>query len=529
MEIGLTAEWSLILAVLKVVAGVVGGLLLIWGHRLARLTPAVFWLVMSMVAGRLLLGRIHLLLAIGFSLLLFYGFLWLHNRLPRLTMGAACLFPLPAFWGVILYFSGSFNFRPLVALAGALLGAAAGALLPRYSLALLAPAMGIGFLAFAWPEKLTFAIIAIPAVLAVAGQAADLFRLSRLRRLSRPERRTWRQLLGDWRWGAASVLGLFVLMALLAPLATPRDARHSRRLQAVQKKGLLTVPMISFSRVNNYWLSGRADPIAILAPHPSFLSRLSLLTKGRSPSRKMSLMRAVKDDDEVASIRKACQLTALAMSRVPSLVRPGINEHLIEEEILKTFREGGSSGPAFELVVASGPNATLPHYGRNNAVLKDGFVVVDIGCMMDGYASDMTRTFPVAGTYTAAQKELLAIVEKSKHAAEAVLKPGVTFKELDAASRKVIRDAGFGKYYTHSVGHGVGVDVHDVAPVKMEPNAVITLEPGIYVPEGAATDPRYWNLGVRVEDTYRVTPAGYEVLTALPAPTEPTAPGSPLP
>lgn len=513
MEVGLPAEWSLTLTLLKLLAALVGCLLLFAGHRLPRFTPAVFWLMISVLAGQLLLGRIHLLLAITASLLVFYGLLWLQNRVSRLSMALACLLPLPALWGTYLYFSGSFERRPLVALGGALLGAAAGALLPRWSLALLAPAVGIGLLAFAWPWAVTFPLIAVTAIVALSVQSWDLFRLWRNHRLSSPERESWRQLLQDWSWAAYSVLGLFLLIAFLAPLAIPRDEIHSRRVQALREKTKWTAPVMSFSLANNFYFSGRAYPIAILDQNPSFLSRVALVVRGKAASRDIRMMRAVKDENEMARIRKACQITALAMNRVPEIVRPGVNEQEIQEHILKLFRENGSNGPAFELVIGSGPNAALPHYSRNDAVLKDGFLVVDIGCMVDGYASDMTRTFPVTGTLTPAQKELLSIIEKSKRAAEAILKPGVSYKELDAASREVIKAAGFGKYYSHGVGHGVGISVHDVAPVKMEPNAVITLEPGIYIPEGAATDRKYWNLGIRIEDTYRVTATGYEILT----------------
>ena len=109
------------------------------------------------------------------------------------------------------------------------------------------------------------------------------------------------------------------------------------------------------------------------------------------------------------------------------------------------------------------------------------------------------------------------MVTAAKAAAERILKPGVTMRQLDAAARRVIDRAGFGEYFTHSVGHGVGIDVHDPTPRVLAADMVVTLEPGVYIPRGAGVDPAYWDLGVRIEDTYRVTADGYEVLT-LPAP-----------
>jgi Xaa-Pro aminopeptidase len=159
----------------------------------------------------------------------------------------------------------------------------------------------------------------------------------------------------------------------------------------------------------------------------------------------------------------------------------------------------------------------MPHYSSNDTVLRQGFVVVDIGCMDHNYAADMTRTFPIGGICTPAQQKLLDTVTAAKTAAERLLKPGVTLRQLNDASRKVIDQAGFGKYFIHGVSHGVGIDVHDPTPKVIAENMVITLEPGIYIPAGAKVDPAYWDLGVRIEDTYLVTATGYEILTKPPA------------
>ena len=153
----------------------------------------------------------------------------------------------------------------------------------------------------------------------------------------------------------------------------------------------------------------------------------------------------------------------------------------------------------------------------NNAELKHGLVVIDIGCSVDGYASDMTRTFPVSGKLSAPERELVATVVAAGDAARAKLKPGVKQSELDAAARAVIEKAGFGPYFTHGLGHPVGLDVHDSwIRGSLKPGMVITIEPGIYVPAGSKVDKKYWDLGVRVEDSYLITKDGYDELTHYP-------------
>ncbi len=279
---------------------------------------------------------------------------------------------------------------------------------------------------------------------------------------------------------------------------------------------MLTSLTIEFSPARIFYLTGRARPLALLAPRHSVLNRLAVLFMGRAQGRSIDQHRMVKDEDEIARLRHAGQITALAMTEVPALARPGVNEREIQEAILATFRRHGAPVPSFELIVGSGANATLPHYSRNDALLQKGFLVVDIGCMSQGYASDMTRTFPIGGTCTPAQQKLLDLVTAAKTAAERILKPGVTMRQLNGAARQVIAKAGFGKYFNHGVGHGVGIDVHDPTPKVLAENMVITLEPGIYIAAGAKTDPAYWDLGVRIEDTYRVTADGYEILTVLP-------------
>jgi hypothetical protein len=515
MAFGLTVEPGVLFTLLKLATALLGLFLLACGHRLPRFTGGLFWLLVSMGLALSRLAGTSYLLATVAALLLFFAFLWLEERLPRLPMAAASLLPLPLLWFAFVYFSGSFAFRPLVALLGALLGAMAGALWPRAMLAPLASVMGISLLAWALPVTLSFPMLAAPALLACALQLFDLHRLRTRGRFNKPPRRPARAILKDWRKWAAAVAGVWLVLALFAPTAQAPDPIHGRRM------ALLSAPTIEFSPERVFYLSGRGRPLALLAPRPSFFNRLDLLVSGRAHGRAIDKRRMVKEGGEIASIRRAGQVTALAMARVPALARPGVSERQIQDAILDTFRRHGAPVPSFEPIVGSGANATLPHYSRNNGVLRQGFVVVDIGCMFGGYAADMTRTFPVGGSCTPAQQRLLDVAAAAKGAAERILKPGVTMRQLDAAARRVIDRAGFGKYFIHSVGHGVGIDVHDPTPKVLAADMVVTLEPGVYIPHGASVDPAYWDLGVRIEDTYRVTADGYEILTLPPPPTNP--------
>jgi Xaa-Pro aminopeptidase len=512
MAFGLTVESGALFMLLKLATALLGLFLLGCGHRLPRFTGGLFWLLAAMGLALSRLAGTSYLLATVAALLLFFAFLWLLERLPRLPMAAASLLPLPLLWFAYIYFSGSFAFRPLVALLGALLGAMAGALWPRAMLAPLASVMGISLLAWALPVTLSFPMLAVPALLACALQLFDLHRLRARGRFNKPPRRPASAILKDWRKWAAAVAGVWLVLALFAPYAQAPDPIHGRRM------ALLTAATIEFSPERIFYLSGRGRPLALPAPRRSFFNRLELLISGRAQGRAIDKRRLVKEDDEIARIRRAGQVTALAMAQVPALARPGVGEREIQDAILAAFRRHGCPIPSFEPIVGSGAAATLPHYSRNNGVLQQGFVVVDIGCMDDGYAADMTRTFPVGGTCTPAQQKLLDVTAAAKGAAERILKPGVTMRQLDAAARRTIERAGFGRYFIHSVGHCVGINVHDPTPDVLAANMVVTLEPGIYIPHGADVDPAYWDLGVRIEDTYRVTADGYEILTLPPPP-----------
>lgn len=223
----------------------------------------------------------------------------------------------------------------------------------------------------------------------------------------------------------------------------------------------------------------------------------------------LAQMRVVKSESEIALMRYATDVTCRAHLDVLRGVHPGINEREIQEILESRFREEGCPENAFPSIVGSGPNSCIIHYMRNERQTEEGeLVVVDIGAAYLGYAADVTRTLPVSGTFTDRQREIYQLVRDAQTAAEAILRPGVNLQEVDAAARRVIAAAGYGRYFPHHTSHYVGLSVHDSGSydAPLPAGAVITIEPGVYI--------RDESIGVRIEDMYLVTDDGFERLTA---------------
>jgi Xaa-Pro aminopeptidase len=260
-------------------------------------------------------------------------------------------------------------------------------------------------------------------------------------------------------------------------------------------------------------------------------------------------MRLFKDAEEVDIMRRAAAISAQAHQRAMRTARPGLREYQLEAELLHEFRRQGSQYPAYGSIVATGPNACVLHYRAGDAELKDGdLVLIDAGCELDGYASDITRTFPANGTFSGPQKALYEIVLASQAAAVAEVRPGKRFMDgHDAAVRvlaqgmldtglldknkvgtleDVIEKGAYRQFYMHRTGHWLGMDVHDVGEYrepaestdkpwrKLEPGMVLTVEPGIYVRPGEGVPQQFWNIGIRIEDDALVTDKGCELLTS---------------
>jgi Xaa-Pro aminopeptidase len=254
----------------------------------------------------------------------------------------------------------------------------------------------------------------------------------------------------------------------------------------------------------------------------------------------LDAMRLVKDEHELAVMRRAAAISTGAHVRAMRAVRPGMMEYEIEAELLHEFRRHGAQFPAYWPIVAGGPNACVLHYRNNDRRLDDGeLLLIDAGCELDGYASDITRTFPVNGRYGGPQAEIYELVLAAQAAAIAAVRPGAPWNAPHDAAVKVLAqgfvDLGlcqgtleevlekedYKRFYMHRTGHWLGLDVHDAGDYKergawkaLQPGMTLTVEPGCYVRPGDGVPERFWNIGVRIEDDALVTASGCEILTA---------------
>lgn len=251
-------------------------------------------------------------------------------------------------------------------------------------------------------------------------------------------------------------------------------------------------------------------------------------------------MRLYKSAAEVKVMREAAQISARAHVRAMQASRAGLYEFTLEAELDYEFRKGGAKMPAYGSIVASGRNACILHYQENDAPLRDGdLVLIDAGCEIDCYASDITRTFPVSGKFSAEQKAIYEVVLKSQEAAFAAIKPGNHWNQAHEATVRVITEGlvelgllrgavdeliaaeAYKAFYMHRAGHWLGMDVHDVGEYKvggewrvLEAGMALTVEPGIYVsPDNQAVAKKWRGIGVRIEDDVVVTKKGCEILT----------------
>jgi Xaa-Pro aminopeptidase len=250
-------------------------------------------------------------------------------------------------------------------------------------------------------------------------------------------------------------------------------------------------------------------------------------------------MRLIKGPEEVAVMQRAAAITVGAHRRAMRAARPGRVEYEIEAELLHEFRRHGAQAPAYSPIVASGEHACVLHYVQNDGVLKDGeLLLIDAGCELDGYASDVTRTFPVNGKFSAPQREVYDLVLAAQAAAIAAVKPGerwdaphraavnvltqgfIDLKLLSGGLAEAVETEAYKKFYMHRTGHWLGLDVHDAGDYKLEgqwralnPGMVLTVEPGCYVRAGDGVPERFAGIGVRIEDDVLVTESGPEVLT----------------
>ena len=260
-------------------------------------------------------------------------------------------------------------------------------------------------------------------------------------------------------------------------------------------------------------------------------------------------LRLVKSEDEIAAIREACRVSAQAHTYAMRRTRPGMPEYELQADIEYYFKRAGAQAPGYTSIVGGGANACVLHYIENRDVLHEGdLVLVDAGAEVDYYTGDVTRTWPVSGSFSAQQREVYDLVLRAQMSVIRAVRPGVLWNELhktavgviaqglidmgllEGSLEEVIEKKDFKKFFMHGTGHWLGIDVHDVGVYArgahekgrpLEAGMVFTVEPGVYFhPEEEASPDAYRGIGVRIEDDILVTASGYEVLTPQ-APKEP--------
>ncbi|HEY4500013.1 MAG TPA: aminopeptidase P family protein, partial [Candidatus Paceibacterota bacterium] len=244
----------------------------------------------------------------------------------------------------------------------------------------------------------------------------------------------------------------------------------------------------------------------------SFLNFLSKIKGAQwTPLEQLILkQREIKDSTEIELIQKACHITALAHKKIMPTLKAGMSEQKVMFGLEQIFQNYSSPKPAFETIVAFNEHSSFPHHVTETKKLTNNSVVLmDFGCSVGHYMSDFTRT-TFFGNPTAEFKKIYDIVTEAQHAGIAAVREGVTAGNIDIACRKVIQKYGYGKYFIHTTGHGVGLDIHElpnISPLSktiLKAGMIITVEPGIYLPK---------KFGVRIEDTLLVTKNGFEILT----------------
>lgn len=257
-------------------------------------------------------------------------------------------------------------------------------------------------------------------------------------------------------------------------------------------------------------------------------------------------MRCLKSEGEINIMQKSANIAAQAHMHAIGITKPGKYEYQIEGEILNQFMQNGSRYPAYSSIVAGGNNACTLHYVRNNSILKDGdLLLIDAGCELESYASDITRTYPINGKFTSPQKDIYQIVLNAQKEAIKKVMPGNYFDDphkvaidqivnglIDLKILKASRDEVFEKelykeFFMHRTSHWLGLDVHDAGqyfddssegmdlkPVKFQDSNVLTVEPGCYIKPHSNVPKEFWGIGIRIEDDVLVTPSGNRVLSA---------------
>ena len=249
----------------------------------------------------------------------------------------------------------------------------------------------------------------------------------------------------------------------------------------------------------------------------------------------ISSYRLIKDQSEIQTMKHAAMISSNAHKRAMKFCKPGKHEFEIEAELLHEFRKLGSSFAAYPSIVASGPNSCILHHKAGDRILKKGdILLIDAGCEFNGYASDITRSFPTSGKFSSPQRDIYEVVLTAQKKAIDIIKPGIDFLEPHAVAVReisqglvdigliknksideVIENELYKNFFMHKTGHWLGMDVHDVGDYStpLKSGMTFTIEPGCYIRPSKEVDKIFWNIGIRIEDDILVTNQGYEVLT----------------
>ena len=319
--------------------------------------------------------------------------------------------------------------------------------------------------------------------------------------------------------GSAAVLAVRVGPRGTAKAAMFTDGRYTEQARSEVEGARVVIAKGTALNAAVRWLESAAE-IGVEAEHLTLAQRNAVAgargrkrTPVKATRNLVEDLRLVKDEQELQAIRKAVNLGASLLDTAVQAIRPGVSELEVAAEIEYAARRAGADAMSFETIVAAGPRSALPH-GRasSHAIPRRGFVVLDFGVILGGYCSDMTRTVHV-GRASADSRRLYQAVLEAQQAATAAVREGVAAGAVDEAARAVLRRAGYGKFFTHSTGHGVGLEIHEAPrvarrqPARLRAGMVITIEPGAYLGGQG---------GVRIEDMVAVNAKGCEVLTPAP-------------
>ncbi len=293
------------------------------------------------------------------------------------------------------------------------------------------------------------------------------------------------------------------------------DGRYTEQARQETAGARVVIKKKAALSASGEWVArARARRVGVEAEHLTLSARAGLGKVLKTPVKPMAglveRLRMIKDPAELERIQRAVQLGSSLFQTAVQAIRPGASEASVAAELEYAARRAGAEGMAFETIVAAGPHAALPHWRASSQPIPNtGFVVLDFGVILSGYCSDMTRTMWVGKPDQAARDLYQAVLEAQLAGVEAV-RPGTTTGEVDQAARRVLHKAGLSRYFTHSTGHGVGLEIHEAPRLArgqtevLRPGMVVTIEPGAYIAGKG---------GVRIEDMVAVTENGHQVLT----------------